>query len=41
VALLLAAAVGAYLYYKMRVGLLLEVLAEVELRADIKSSQYE
>lgn len=41
VALVLAALAGAYLYFKMRVGLLLDVLAEVELRADMKSTEYE
>jgi hypothetical protein len=38
VALVCAAIIGAYFYYKMRVGLLMEVLAEVEIKADIKSS---
>jgi hypothetical protein len=41
VALVCAAIAGVYFYYNMRVGLLLEVLTQVELRADMKSTEYE
>jgi hypothetical protein len=41
IALTCAILLAAYAYYKMRINLLLNVLEQVELKADIKVNEYE
>lgn len=38
---MLAVILGAFLFYKMKINLLLNVLEQVELKADIRVTEYE